>query len=83
MLRSLLLYLSEREPLEKFPLRSSVGRRLAARFIAGDELEDAFRAVRRLNAECTEATLDYLRESVRDALKAEAPAGSILRSSTS
>src|SRR3990170_2491075 len=64
MLRSLLLYLSERESPKRLLLRSSVGRRLAARFIAGEELVEALRVVRRLNGEGFAVTLDYLGESV-------------------
>jgi proline dehydrogenase len=64
MLRSLLLYLSEQQGLKNFLSRRALGRRLAARFIAGENLEDAVRAVRALNAEGFDATLDYLGESV-------------------
>lgn len=71
MLRSFLLYLSEREIPKKLLLRSSLGRRLAARFIAGEELEDAVSAVRRLTAAGFAVTLDYLGESVQEARHAE------------
>ena len=71
MLRSLLLYLSEREAPKKLLLRSSLGRRLAARFIAGEELEDAVAAVRRLTAAGFAVTLDYLGESVHEARHAQ------------
>ena len=64
MLRSFLLYLSEQEGLRNFLTRRSMGRRLAKRFIAGEELKDAVRAVGALNAEGFDATLDYLGESV-------------------
>lgn len=71
MLRSTLLYLSERETPKKFLTRHSVGRRLASRFIAGEELEDALRAVRELNALGFTVTLDCLGESVHEAAAAE------------
>lgn len=71
MLRSLLLYLSERETPKKLLMSHAVGRRLAARFIAGEELEDALRTVRQLNAEGFAVTLDYLGESVHEAARAE------------
>ena len=71
MFRSLLLYLSERETPRKFLTHSSLGRRLAQRFIAGDKPEDAFRAVRELAAQGFAATLDYLGESVREPRDAE------------
>lgn len=66
MLRSLLLYLSEKEGPKNFLAGHSWGRRLAGRFIAGEDLEDAVRAVRALNAEGFDVTLDYLGESVGD-----------------
>jgi proline dehydrogenase len=72
MLRSFLLYLSERESPKKLLTRYAVGRRLASRFIAGEELEDALRAIRRLNAEGFMVTLDCLGESVQEMAGAEA-----------
>jgi proline dehydrogenase len=72
MLRSFLLYLSECESPKKLLTRYAVGRRLASRFIAGEELEDALRAIRRLKAEGFMVTLDYLGESVHEAAEAEA-----------
>jgi len=72
MFRSLLLYLSERESPKKLLMGNALGRRLASRFIAGEELEDALRAVRRLNSEGFMVTLDCLGESVHEAATAEA-----------
>ena len=72
MLRSLLLYLSERESPKKLLMGNPLGRRLASRFIAGEELEDALRVVRRLNNEGFKVTLDCLGESVHEAAAAEA-----------
>ena len=43
---------------------SSVARRLARRFVAGDTLDDALQVCRRVNAERISATLDYLGEHV-------------------
>jgi len=71
MLRSLLLYLSEREGPKRLLTSASIGRRLARRFIAGEDLEDAVRAVRQLNAEGFDVTLDCLGESVKAASEAE------------
>jgi len=71
MLRSLLLYLSERETFKQILTGHALGRRLAARFIAGEELEDALRAVRQLNSEGFAVTLDCLGESVHEAAAAE------------
>jgi len=72
MLRSLLLYLSECESPKKLLTRYSLGRRLAARFIAGEELQDALGVIRRLNGEGFTVTLDCLGESVYKPAEAEA-----------
>lgn len=72
MLRSSLLYLSERESFKKLLMGNPLGRRLASRFIAGDEVADALRVIRRLNSEGFMVTLDCLGESVREASAAEA-----------
>ena len=71
MLRSLLLYLSEKEAPKKLLTGHTWGRRFAARFIAGESPQDAVRAVRALTAEGFEATLDCLGESVHDASAAK------------
>jgi len=71
MLRSLLLYLSERETPKKLLAAHSWGRRLVGRFIAGETLADAIRVVRQLAAEGFEVTLDILGESVHEAAEAE------------
>ena len=67
MLRAFLLYLSEKEFPKTILTGHSFGRRLAQRFIAGDSLEDAVKAVRAITAEGFEVTLDCLGESVHDA----------------
>jgi len=72
MLRSILLYLSEKQTPKKILTGHALGRRMAARFIAGEELEDALQVVRRLNAEGFMVTLDLLGESVEEAAEADA-----------
>jgi proline dehydrogenase len=72
MLRSILLYLSEKQTPKKILTGHALGRRMAARFIAGEELEDALQVIRRLNAEGFMVTLDLLGESVQEAAEAEA-----------
>jgi len=79
MLRSILLYLSNKETPKKILLGHALGRRMAARFIAGEELEDALRVVRRLNAEGFMVTLDLLGESVRGAAEAGAACQAYVR----
>ena len=41
MLRPILLYLSQKQTPKKILTGHALGRRMAARFIAGEELEDA------------------------------------------
>lgn len=72
MLRSFLLYLSECESPKKLITGNPLGRRLASRFVAGEEVEDALAVVRRLNKEGFLVTLDCLGESVHEASAAEA-----------
>jgi proline dehydrogenase len=67
MLRSILLYLSDAAWAKYLITHFFVARRVARRFIAGDTLEAALDAVKRLNADGLEATLDYLGESVYSA----------------
>ena len=71
MLRTLLLYLSERETPKKLLAAHSWGRRLVSRFTAGEELDDAIRIIRQLSAEGFAVTLDRLGESVTEAAEAE------------
>jgi len=72
MLRSILLYLSGKETPKKILTGHALGRHMAARFIAGEELEDALQVVRRLNAKGFMVTLDLLGENVQEAAEAEA-----------
>jgi proline dehydrogenase len=64
MFRSTLLWLSERRGLFNFIRRNGLARQLAARFVAGETLDDAIAATRELNAKDITATLDLLGESV-------------------
>ena len=64
MLRSLLLYLSERKGLQNFILRRKLARRVAHRFVAGETLDTAIAATRDLNSRGMLVTLDHLGESV-------------------
>src|SRR5437667_396682 len=60
LLRSFLLCLSELETARHLLTRSGIGQRMARRFIAGGDLEDAVGGVHGLNDEGVEATLDSL-----------------------
>ena len=71
MLRSLLLYLSEREAPKRLLTRLPGARKLTERFIAGESVEEMLAAVRRLNREGFDVTLDHLGESVGEPAAAE------------
>ncbi len=74
MLRSFFIGLSTNKPFRKFSERSSIGRRVSRRFVAGMSVEEAVAAARQLNREGIAVTLDSLGESVTDAPHAEASA---------
>lgn len=64
MLRSFFIALSLNGTLRRFAERSSAGRKMSGRFVAGMSVEDAIAASERLNREGIAATLDALGESV-------------------
>jgi proline dehydrogenase len=66
-----MLYLSGQQQVRRWMETSSVAHRLAQRFVAGDRLDDALEACRRVNAEGITATLDYLGEHVTTLQEAE------------
>lgn len=67
MLRSTLLYLSEADWARNLITDFFIARRVARRFVAGETLEEALDAVKQLNMQGMEVTLDYLGESVHSA----------------
>ena len=79
MLRPILIYLSQKQTPKKLLTGHALGRRMAARFIAGEELEDALQVVRRLNGEGFMVTLDLLGESVQEVGEAEAACQAYVR----
>ena len=79
MLRPILIYLSQKQTPKKILTGHALGRRMAARFIAGEELETALAVIRRLNAEGFMVTLDLLGESVEEAAEAEAACQAYVR----
>jgi len=64
VVRSLFLFLSRRKLLRRWMETSSLARRLATRFIAGETLEQAIAVARKLKTEGITVTLDHLGESV-------------------
>ena len=69
--RSTLLFLSRREGLKDFATRFKPFRRMTERFVAGDDIDAAVRAIRELNARGCPATIDHLTEGVTSAAETE------------
>lgn len=72
MMRSGLLWLSERQGVFNFVKRNGIARRFASRFVAGESLDSAIRVARRLNDRGIGVSLDLLGESVSDRVEAAA-----------
>src|SRR2546427_6814179 len=72
MLRAGLLWLSEQPRVFKFVQRNGLARRFAARFVAGETVDDAVAALKQLNAAGISASLDLLGEAVSGAPQARA-----------
>lgn len=78
MLRQAFLYLSNQQKIFRFVRDNRFAKRFAQRFVAGETLEDALRAVEPLNKRGITASLDLLGESVRTEREAHAAAREIL-----
>jgi proline dehydrogenase len=64
MFRSFFLYLSASARARKILMSLPFAKRVARRFVAGESLDDAIRAVRKLNEKGILVTLDHLGENV-------------------
>jgi proline dehydrogenase len=64
MLRAFFVHLSENPSLRNFAERSSLGRRVSSRFVAGTEIADAVRATQAINRASMSVTIDNLGENV-------------------
>ena len=62
--RSALLYLARQEKLKDVAARFSTFRKITARFIAGETIDEAVAAIKELNARGCSASFDHLNESV-------------------
>jgi proline dehydrogenase len=78
MLRSLLISLSKAEWARKAVSQKGIARNAASRFVAGETLEVALLAVKRLNARGINATLDQLGEHTSTPEEAQAATENIL-----
>ena len=74
MLRSMVLSVANRTAVRK-AVTGGLGRRVALRFVAGEELDQAVAVVHRLNERGFDVSLDYLGENVSDPDQARAAAG--------
>src|SRR5438270_9114736 len=72
VLRASFLYLSHRRGLQRFVTRRRLTASMAHRFVAGDRLDDAVRAVAELNQRGWSASLDHLGENVAEEKTARA-----------
>jgi proline dehydrogenase len=64
MLRTFFVRLSENPSLRNFAERSSIGRRVSGRFVAGTEIADAVRATQAINRAGMSVSIDNLGENV-------------------
>lgn len=71
MLKQSLLFLSQSPTARRLVTGTPVSRHVAARFVAGDTLEEALEAARTLNTADLSVSLDYLGESVASREEAE------------
>jgi proline dehydrogenase len=71
MLRSVFIALSTNRPLRAFSERSTIGRAMSSRFVAGMSVDEALAVCAKLNAEGISTSLDSLGESVSTRPEAE------------
>jgi proline dehydrogenase len=64
MLRAFFVHLSENKSVRNFAERSSLGRRVSGRFVAGTEIADAVRATQAMSRAGISITIDNLGENV-------------------
>src|SRR6185312_2153875 len=62
--RSALIYLSQHEGLKDFATRFKPFKKLTTRFVAGEDIDEAVEAIRKINALGCSASFDHLNESV-------------------
>lgn len=79
MLRSLLIYLSQAEWMRRLMMSMKIARKVALRFVAGEQLEQAVNVVKELNDKNILATLDQLGENTNTADQAKNTAAEIIK----
>src|SRR5205085_12640108 len=71
LLRSAFIALSQNKSMRSFSERSTIGRKLSGRFVAGMSVDDVLAVCERVNREGISATLDSLGESVTTEAEAQ------------
>jgi proline dehydrogenase len=79
VLRAPVLWLTGQRWFRWLAAERGIGRRVAMRFVAGEDLEDAFRAARALNRRGIATMLDHLGENVSSSEQASAAADAYVR----
>jgi proline dehydrogenase len=79
MLRSFLIYLSKAAWAQRLVVGWKIAWQAASRFVAGNTIEDAINAVRELNANGINSTLDHLGESTSTRAEAIKAADDIIK----
>lgn len=74
MLKDTMLYLAKQNSIRHFVSTNPATRRVARRFVAGEDLSEALEVTRTLNRQHISVTLDHLGENVADATEAKAAA---------
>jgi proline dehydrogenase len=77
--RSALIYLSEREGLKEFATRFRPFKKMTTRFVAGEDIDEAVEAIRKINTDGCTASFDHLNESVTSQAETEAEVREYLR----
>lgn len=70
MLRAFFVHLSENRSLRSFAEKSSIGRRVSSRFVAGTEIADAVRVTQAVNRAVMSVSIDNLGENVTNPVEA-------------
>ncbi|CAN5428032.1 proline dehydrogenase family protein [soil metagenome] len=79
MLRELILAAAGNETIKKAVAGAPISREVVSRFVAGEQIDDAVRAARRLTEQGLSASLDHLCEDTTDLAKAVAATETYIR----
>src|SRR5947209_16883929 len=71
VLKDTLLYLAQNEKLRDFVIHNKATRGVSRRFVAGEQLDEAIAATKKLNAQHIQVALDLLGENVSEEQEAK------------